>query len=80
MYLNMWQTFYKEIYKSLKEVHVDIHGLIQKIRAVSNIGQRGYFSSKKRAPKNSPPPIQSLFCNFHKKGQHRIAGHIKGLD
>ena len=38
------------------------------------------------APKISPPPILSVLHenkalnNFHKRGQHPIAGHIKGLE
>ena len=44
-------------------------GLIYKIRATSDVGQKGYFfkKKKKRPPKISPPPVQSHFKCFARK-------------
>ena len=60
-------------------------GLLWKIRAVSDIGQKGHIL-KKRALKIPPPQIQvflqqnKALNNFHKRGKCPIAGSIKNLD
>ena len=63
--------------------------LIKKIRAASNIGQKGQFFGKK-ATKNFTTSYSIPFLgvlqqnkalhNFHKTGQHLIVRCIKGLD
>ena len=43
-------------------VFLNLQGLIWKIRAASNIDQKGYFFEKKGTRRRVPPPIiQSLF-------------------
>ena len=83
--------FYQTIYSGF--VFLDqlyTQGLIQKIRAASNIDQKEHFFEKKIHQKFHHPLFNLFFkCslyqnkalyNFHKRGQLLTAGHIKGLD
>ena len=65
-------------------------GLLYKIRAASDISQKGHFFLEKKNTKNITIPYSTPFLsvshqnkalrNFYKWGQRPIAGHIKGLD
>ena len=83
--MNPDKTFPRKSYQSK-----NYQGLIWKIRAASDIGQKGHFFEKKKGTKNFTTPYSVYFLsvldqkktshNFQKKAQCPTAGCIKGLD